>query len=211
MLQFLTRKTKPTEPPVAGWKDLEPAFTDMDGREYRRFPATIDFPLDRHARRSDIITWMSSGLTGKELADLTDIAIAELENLVAGKKGSLVKASAALHEIRNRQTLALHHELMYQFIAVHYIREGEDLWKVNDHIMDDKIEAFKKMVAGGRLLDFFHLPEVSNICNTIGLSSEEFQSLWSESMAQMKVLNQKLQFLKSMTVTTNEGKTSKKA
>jgi hypothetical protein len=91
---------------------------------------------------------------------------------------------------------------MYQFIAIHYIREGEDLYKVNDTVMDQKIEAFKAMVAGGRLLDFFHLPELRNICNTIGLSSEEFQSLWSESMAEMKILKQKILFLKSTTETT---------
>lgn len=211
MISFFKSKPKSNEPPSQGWKDLEPGFTDMQGREYRRFPKTIDFPLDRHARRSDIITWMSAGLTNQELTSLTDVAIQELENLASGKKGSIVKAAAAMHEIRNRQTLALHHELMYQFIAVHYIKEGEDLFKVNDHIMDDKIEAFKEMVAGGRLLDFFHLPELTNICNTIGLSSDEFQSQWSESMAEMRMLNQKLLYLKSMTATTSEGKTSKKA
>ena len=207
MIALFARKQTEPKPPI--YKDLEFAFKDMDGRSYYRFPATIDFPLDRHARRSDIITWMSSGLTGKELTELTDIAIQELENLASGKKGSIVKAAAVMHEIRNRQTLALHHELMYQFIAVHYIREGEDLFKVNDHIMDEKIEAFKAMVAGGRLLDFFHLPELTNICNTIGLSSEEFQSLWSESLVEMKVLQQKIQYLKSTIATTADGKTSK--
>lgn len=204
-------KSKPTEAPPITYRDLEFGFKDDDGNILRRFPSTIDFPLDRHARRSDIITWMSAGLTNKELNDLTDVAIAELENLAAGRKGSLVKAAAAMHEIRNRSTLALHHELMYQFIAIHYIREGEDPYRVNDSIMDQKIESFQKMVAGGRLMDFFHLPELRNICNIIGLSSEEFQSLWSESMVQMKVLNQKLKYLKSMTETTNADKISKKA
>jgi hypothetical protein len=116
-----------------------------------------------------------------------------------------------MHEIRNRSTLALHHELMYQFIAIHYIREGEDPYRVNDCIMDQKIEAVQKMVAGGRLMDFFHLQELRNICNTIGLSSDEFQSLWSESMVQMRILNQKLKYLKSTTETTKDAKTSKKA
>ena len=204
-------KPKPTEAPPITYKDLEFAFKDDDGNSYYRFPPTIDFPLDRHARRSDIITWMSAGLTNNQLAELTDVAITELENLAAGRKGSIVKAAAAMHEIRNRSTLALHHELMYQFIAIHYIREGEDPYRVNDCIMDQKIEAVQKMVAGGRLMDFFHLPELRNICNTIGLSSDEFQSLWSESMVQMRILNQKLKYLKSTTETTKDAKTSKKA
>jgi hypothetical protein len=127
-----------------------------------------------------------------------------LESLVRGEKGSLSRAAAAIMEAKNRQGLALHHELMYQFIAVHYVREDENINITTDHMTDKKVEAFKKMVAGGRLLDFFQLPEVTNICNTIGLSSEEFQTLWAESIAQMKVLNQKINYLKSLKL-TSEG------
>jgi uncharacterized protein YggL (DUF469 family) len=150
---------------------------------------------------------MAAGLTNTELRKLTDVAITELENLASGKKGSIVTAAAAIHEIRNRETLALHHELIYKFIAVHYVREDENVHEVVDHVMDEKITAFKEMVAGGRLMDFFHLPELKNICNTIGLSPEEFQQSWSESVAQMRVLNQKMMYFKSLSKTTSEDKT----
>jgi hypothetical protein len=196
---FKRHKSDPSAPTI---KDLEYTFTDDDGVRWFRFPTTLQFPLDRHAKRADIIGWMSAGLTNTELNKLLTIAESELEALVRGEKGSLSRAAAAIMEAKNRQSLALHHELMYQFIAVHYVIEGENINIVSDHIMDKKIEALKKMVAGGRLLDFFQLPEVTNICNTIGLSSDEFQMLWSESIAQMKVLNQKINYLKSLKLTS---------
>lgn len=187
--------------------DLQYTFSDNKGRKYYGFPATMEFPLDRHARRSDIITYMAAGLTGAELRSLIDIAINEMERLVKGEKGSLVKVGAVLHEIKSRDTLVVHHELLYQFIAIHYVREDEAVYQVVDHVMDEKIEAFREMVAGGRLMDFFHLPELKNICNTIGLSSEEFQQRWIESVNEMRLLNHKMRYLKSRFAITGDDKT----
>jgi len=200
-------KKKPTQPTPHQFKDLEFGFKDLDGRIYHRFPTTVQFPLERHAKRADIASWMSAGLTANELKSLVGIAIAELENLVAGKKGSLVRASAAMNQILVRDNMVIHHELMYQWIAVHYVRDDENLYTVSDNIMDEKIEAFKKMVEGGQLLDFFQLPELKNICNTIGLSSEEFQQYWSESMTQMRIMNQKLKYLTSELKSQQKKKT----
>jgi len=200
-------KKKPTLPPPAQFKDLEVGFKDLDGHTYHRFPANIQFPLERHAKRADIASWMSAGLTSTELKSLVGVAITELENLVAGKKGSLVRASAAMNQILVRDNMVIHHELMYQWIAVHYVREDENLFSVSDNIMDEKIESFKKMVAGGQLLDFFQLPELKNICNTIGLSSEEFLQSWSESMTQMRIMNQKLKYLTSEQKSQQKKKT----
>lgn len=210
-MKFWKKKAAPPTAETLKATDLPYVFTDQQGRRYYGFPATMQFPLDRHARRADTINYMAAGLTGAEIRALTDVAITELENLATGKKGSIVKAAAAMHELRNRDSLAVHHELVYQFIAIHYIREDENPYEVVDHVMDEKIEAFKEMVAGGRLMDFFHLPELTNICNTIGLSSEEFQQRWNESIAAMRILNQKLQYLKSHPEIISEGKTSKKA
>lgn len=194
-MTFWNKKQSPTK--ENSFNDLEKGFLDLDGKEYRRFPASVKFPLERHAKRCDIATWMSAGMTNNELKKLVNVAITELENMVAGKKGSLVNAAAAMHQILLRKNMVIHHELMYQWIAVHYVREDENLYTVSDTIMDEKIEAFKKMVEGGLLLDFFQLPELNNICNTIGLSSEEFQTSWAESVTQMRLMNQKIKFLTS--------------
>ena len=188
--------------------DLTFAFKDDDGNKYYSFPTTIKFPLERHAKRNDIAMWMSAGLTATELHSLVNVAIQELENLVTGKKGSLPKASAALSQILLRSDLVLHHELMYQWIAVHYVRQDEPLYTVSDIIMDEKITAFRKMVAGGRLLDFFQLPELTNICNTIGMSSIEFQQSWKESEMEMLILNQKIKYLTSELKSLKKEKTS---
>lgn len=174
---------------------LEMTFTDMEGINYYRFPDFMAFPLERHARRAQITQWMASGLTNDELEKLIGIAETELENLVAGKKGSLSKVGAVLNQIKMRKELVLHHELVYQYIAVHYIRDDENPYQVDDMVMDAKIESFKRMVAGGRLLDFFQLKELNRINETIGLSSDEFQELWNASIVEQKILLQKIKFL----------------
>ena len=188
--------------------DLEFIFKDQDGHKYYRFPTTVKFPLERHAKRADIATWMSAGLTSTELHKLVAVAIDELENMAAQKKGSLINASAALHQILLRSNMVLHHELMYQWFAVHYVRQDEPLYTVSDSIMDEKIEAFRKMVAGGRLLDFFQLPEVMNIANTIGMSKDEFQQSWKDSQTEMKVLNRKIEYLTSVLKSPKKEKIS---
>lgn len=189
---FKRKKTKGEEVKATA---LDMTFTDMEGMNYYRFPDFMAFPLERHARRAQITQWMASGLTNTELKSLIEIAETELENLVAGKKGALSKVGAVLNQIKMREELVLHHELIYQYIAVHYIREDENPYTVDDMIMDAKIGSFKRMVAGGRLLDFFQLKELKRINETIGLSREEFQELWNASIQEQKILQQKMQYL----------------
>lgn len=203
---FPRKQAKLTERTI---KDMEYAFKDLDGNEYYRFPPTTAFPLARHAKRGEIIAWMSAGLTASELHSLLDLADKELENMVMGKTGSLAKVGAIHSQIRMRKDLVIHTELMYQFIGVHYLLKDEPLYTVSDEIMDLKIESFKKMVAGGLLLDFFQLPELNNICNTIGLSRDEFQQAWIESEVEMKLMNQKIKYLTSESRLHKREKTSK--
>lgn len=204
MIKLWGKKQKPK----LHWGKFPYGFDDLDGRVYRPFPPNEQFPLERFAKSADIIGWMSAGLTGAELAELIEAGELELENMVKGKPGSLSKIGAIFSQIKMRRTLSVHHELMYQFIAVHYLREDEPIYTISDEIMNEKILAFKKMVAGGRLLDFFHLPELNNICNTIGLSKEEFEQSWSESITEQRLMKQKIQYLTSVSKSQKNGKTS---
>lgn len=188
---------KKNKKPELSVGDLTYAFTDDDGNKYYGFPSSVAFPLERHAKRSDIIMWMSAGLTSDELHKLLDVAEAAFEEFASGTKGSLAIAGAALKQIRMRADLVIHHSLLYQWIAVHYVRKDESLFTINNAVMDEKIASFEKMVAGGRLLDFFHLPELMNICNTIGMSSSEYQQSWNDSETELITLNRKLKYLTS--------------
>ena len=203
---FLKPKQPHFEAHIAS--DLEYRFKDDKGRSYYEVGKVMKFPLERHSHRAQISQWMSSGLTSQELDKLLDAAEAQLEALVAGKKGSLAKAGAALHEIRTRKELVIHPDLMMQYIAVHLIREDESPYTVDLSIMDDKIASFRKMIAGGRLLDFFPLDCLTALNAHTNLSREEFQESWNESQMELKMLNQKIQYLKSNLKSENPLKTS---
>lgn len=206
-LKNIFRKQPPEQQPLKA-HNLEYRFKDNDGKSYYEFPSVMDFPIERHSHRAQVAQWMSSGLTSAELDKLLDVAELQLESLVAGKKGSLARAGAALHEIRNRKNLVIHTDLMMQYIAVHLIREDEDPYTVDLSVMDQKIEAFRKMIAGGRLLDFFQLNCITALNAHMKLSSEEFQQSWTDSQMELKLLNQKIQYLKSNLKSESGSKTS---
>lgn len=187
---------------------LEFKFKDNEGLSYYEVGNVMSFPLERHSKRAEIVQWMSAGLTSQELDKLLDIADEQLESLVAGKKGSLAKVGAILNELRTRKNLVIHHDLMLQYIAVHLIREDEDIYTIDLSLMDEKIEAFKRMIAGGRLLDFFQLNCIKSMNDHMNLSKEEFQMFWQESQTELKILNQKMLFLKSNLKSAVEGKTT---
>lgn len=195
-LKNIFRKQPPKYQPLKA-TNLEYRFKDEQGKSYFEVGSVMKLPLERHSQRAQISQWMSSGLTSQELDKLLDVAEAQLEALVAGKKGSLARVGAALHEIRNRKNMVIHSDLMMQYIAVHLIREDEDPYTVNLAIMDEKIEAFRKMIAGGRLLDFFPLDCLTALNAHTKLSKEEFQTFWQDSQMELKMLNQKIQYLKS--------------
>lgn len=188
---------KPEVPVRHKAKDLDFKFKDDNNLSYYEVGKVMKFPLERNAKRAEIVQWMSSGLTSQELDKLLDVAEAQLEALVQGKKGSLSRVGAVLHEMRTRKDLVIHTDLMLQYIAIHLIREDEDPYTVDLAIMDQKIETFRKMIAGGRLFDFFQLNCISDLNAHMNLSKEEFQTFWDESQTELILLNQKIKFLKS--------------
>ena len=196
-MNFNLFKKQQPEPQPHKATDLEYRFKDEQGKKYYEFGSVREFPLERHSHRAQVSQWMSAGLTSQELDKLLDAAESQLEALVAGKKGSLARVGAALHEIRNRKNMVIHSDLLMQYVAVHLIREDENPYSVDLAVMDEKIEAFRKMIAGGRLLDFFQLDCLTALNAHTKLSKEEFQEFWNESQTELKMLNQKIQYLKS--------------
>lgn len=190
-------KSKPKEAPPITATNLEFRFKDNDGVSYYEVGSVMKFPLERHTHRAQIAQWMSASLTSTELDKLLDVADEQLEALVAGKKGSLSRVGAVLNEIRNRKNMVLHPDLMMQYIAVHLVREDENPFTVDLNVMDQKIESFRKMIAGGRLLDFFHMDCLNALNAHTNLSKEEFQKFWIESQMELKTLNKKIEYLKS--------------
>jgi len=178
--------------------DLEYAVTDLDGKMYFRIPSVMAMPIERFGKIQELVMFMTAGLTGVELTKLVEVAEKEMENLVAGKPGSLAKVGAVINELKTRQNLVIHTELLYHFVAVHYIREDEAVELYNDQIQLEKVEAFKKMTSQGGAYAFFStLPELANINRSLNLSPEEWEKHWQDSMTEQRRLKKMLELLRS--------------
>jgi len=141
--------------------------------------------------------WMAAGLQPKELNLILDVMERELENLVQGKTGSLAKLGWGINEIKLRQSMVIHTELLYQFVACHYIRDDEPMTEWIESIHNQKVEAFKEIVKTQGSYDFFQLPELKNSTGISSMSPEEWNQSWNESIREQQNLIKKVGYLKS--------------
>lgn len=188
-------KSKPVHRLTA--KDLDFAFKDTAGRSYFRINTQLGIGLAHYGKAMEFTMWMSAGLTEAELHKLIDVAEAAMERLVAGKKGSLATVGWALNEMKLRSQMVIHTELLYQFIACHYIREDEPLSEWVESIHNEKVEAFKECVKERTAYDFFLLPELQNLTAMSTMSPDEWNSYWQDSIREQKRLQRQIDYLRS--------------
>ena len=148
--------------------------------------------------------WMSAGMTATEMTSLIGVVKDALGSLVEEmstkekKHNALVKAGAAVNEMEMRANLVIHTELLYNFVAVHYIREDEPIDQYVETIQQEKVDAFKAMVSEGGAYGFFStLPELANINKSMNLSPEEWDGYWNASIKEQQRLRKVIQYLKS--------------
>ncbi len=133
---------------------LEKCFTDSLGIHYYKFPEAMSLPIERFGKLQEFMMWMSAGLTSNELDLLLDEADKALTaGLTQGKNAS--KIGFVLSQIRERKSMVIHTELLYNFLAVQVIREDEKPEHFNNAIHLEKIEQFKLETANGKTYDFF--------------------------------------------------------
>lgn len=201
------KKPKPTRLTA---KDLDFAFKD-DHHTYHRINTQLGVGLEHYGKAMEYTMWMAAGLQPKELNSILDVMERTLEALVEGKKGNLATLGWAINEIRLRQSMVIHTELLYQFIACHYIRDDEPLTEWIESIHNEKVAAFKEIVKTQGAYDFFQLPELMNLTAISSMSPEEWKTLWDESIREQENLIKKVKHLRSGLRSAPERKTSTKA
>lgn len=204
LLKNLKTWMKTSDVPKVTHESLELAFQDTNGKRYYRIPAVMALPLERFGKAQEFIMWMSAGMSATELRGLISVVKESLGNLVADmvskekKHDALVKAGAAVNEMEMRADLVIHTELLYNFVAVHYIREDEPIDRYVESIQQEKVDAFKEMVSQGGAYGFFsHLPELANINKSMNLSPEEWEQYFHASLKEQQRLKKVIEYLKS--------------
>lgn len=171
---------------------LELAYTDLNGLNYYRFPDSMQMPIERWGKAKDYMQWMAAGISPFELDKLIDFADEALnEGIKKGKGASRI--GFALQEVRDRKTMIIHSELIYNFLAVHWVREDEQIEIIDDIIQAQKVEQFKKEVANGDSYFFFQERELKKIYDPFNMSPTELTEYFNRSVIKQEALKKMLQ------------------
>lgn len=176
---------------------MEKALVDLDGKVYYRFTGSSTIiPLERMGKMQDFLTMMSAGLDEKELTALIDVANGELALALAGKKADVVKIGAVLSQIKERQQMILHDQLMWQFMAVQLIREDEPAAKFVQKIHDEKVEALQQLYYQHPDYAFFQTPELRLLNELLRCSPQDWETLLVSSIRERDRLKRMISYLR---------------
>lgn len=209
---FKKQQPKPTEPPKRTAKDLEYAFTDNAGIRYYRINTQLGVGLEHYGKAMEFTMWMAAGLQPKELDIIVDALEKAWLACIEGKQAHAV-VGACIMELRTRRTLVLHLELLYNFIACHYIREDEPLTEWIESIHSDKVDSFKEIVkkTGDEYGFFLGFPELRNLTEISSMSREGWNKRSNESTKEVKDLRIKVNYMLSVIESAKSKKTTKRA
>lgn len=177
--------------------DGEFLFHDLDGNSYYRIAKTFGIFVERYGKGMEFLMWMAAGVHPDEMDELIDVANTELNRGFKGEKVDVVTLGAVFKEIQLRQHMVIHTELIYNYLAVHYIRHDENPAVFNQRIHDEKVAAFKKIVEQGGAHDFFHVPELKALNEGMNLSTNEWNEQWNASIRDQKEMKQRVRLMKS--------------
>ncbi len=176
---------------------MEKALVDLDGKVYYRFTgSTTIMPLERMGKMQDFLTMMGVGLDASELEALIDVATNELALAFAGKKADVTKIGVVLNQIKERQSLILHDQLMWQFMAVQLVREDEPSARFIQKIHDEKVEALQQLYYHNDDYSFFHNPELRLLNDLLRFSPEDLATYLQTSVRERERLKKTISLLR---------------
>lgn len=168
---------------------LELCFTDSKGKKYYKFPEDMSLPLERFGKLQEYMMWMSAGLTSNELDLLLDEADKALTEGLTQKKNAS-KIGFIISQIRDRKSMVIHTELLYNFMAVQTVREDESAEVVNNAIHLEKVDQFKEETKSGKTYFFFHSLGLKKLNDLFNMSEAEWNKFWEESKELQRVLKE---------------------
>jgi hypothetical protein len=179
---------------------MDMIFIDSSGNKYYKHKNFNDISVDRLGRFNTFLMWLNMGLgtftvQGKKQVTELDLILTEIESaLEQGIKQTNVAAriGAMVSEIKDRKNMVIHHELLYNLLAVQWIREDESIDKYDATIQLEKIEQFKKEVAKSNSHFFFAKAKLSEALPYLEMTEQEWTELWQQSEAKLKALKEYL-------------------
>lgn len=166
-------------------KDLEFAFTDLQGKSYYQFPQDSPMPTVRFGPLTDRLMWMDGGFHKKELLAIKEEIVKTA--LAATKNLELLGTVIALgEELGSRSEAVLHTELLYEIVAIGLVREDENPEVFNERIQAEKVKAFKEFVLERGSYFFFQKFPLKELKHLKEMSETEWAQYWHDSLVKQE-------------------------
>lgn len=190
-----------------GFDLLDYRFMDSTGRKYYGFPKDMPISIERFGKMRDFIMWMAVGVSPDEFEQIIQTADKAWIDTLKTKKNHQ-RVGLLLQELKLRMNMVIHTDLLYNLMAVQWIREDENPEKFDASIHDEKVAQFKKDNATGNTYFFFHQPELKRLNELWNFTPDEWLAYWNESEAKQKWLKTALRTVLSEIESTHETKIS---
>ena len=174
-------------------KDLTHRYTDKNGIAYYGFGMDMSLPVDRLGRLLSYTEMLMKGMTVQEDEAIDKAILNAVQSSLSNPKGNgWAKVASLIEEREKRRKMVIHSELLYNILAVQWIRQDETVAEYNNDIQMQKVEQFKIEIGDGSSYFFFQVPELRQVNSFLKLSLEEWNAYWKESLIQQQVLKEAL-------------------
>ena len=171
-------------------KDTEFAFIDSEGRKYYRFINDMDIPIIRKGNLERLLIEANSKLSRSELNMFLDAMSKTINDVIdtsnqKKKVEGIAKIMHLIEEMKRREEMIIHPELMFEIVSALYIREDEDPATWDEDIHTKKVSQFKKDSKAG-LYDFFHQSGLATYLPSLPQLKENLPKYMEETLAMME-------------------------
>lgn len=168
-----------------GFEGFQKVFVDSNGKQYYSPVNDFDLPIQRTRDLETKLMRMRAGLSDENLDQFLN---AMEKALGEGKKPNLAMIGHLIIEMKKRKDLLLHPDLMFDIVALRYIREDEDPATVDLEIHKEKVDQFKKDSKAG-LYDFFYNAGLTMYLPYLAKLESEWDEYWEESQMKIEAMN----------------------
>lgn len=193
-----------------GFDDLEFAF-ELGGKKFYRFSEQTSMPISRMTQLEIRIMHKFTGLLGKEL-DLIVEGI-ETNQMKAvecwGKRDEFIKYNSRItgltNELKFRNKRIIHDQILYEILAISYVREDENPAKYDNQVQQEKVVLFQEE-SYSETKFFFQLPEVRDWLRLLQLSEDN----WIVYLNDSRLVRKSLEIILNHCLPKDESSNSEK-
>ena len=203
-----------------GFDKMEKIFVDSNGFQYYKVSNSMDLPIERKGKLNQFLMWLNMGLgtmiiekkDGKEIQylelDLILDAMEEALNQGLKTKGKAALIGSLINEIRERKNLVIHTELLYNLLAVQWIREDENPSVYDEEKQIEKVKQFKYEVSQSNSYFFFATTKLHELLPFLKITEQEWDEYWQLSIIKQKALQEYLKNYLPKEESEKQSKTS---